>query len=108
MVAQLFEDTRQRTQIHERGEYFSMVSEFSQNLSLYKPEPFILKELAATKTPNAWFGQRYPEQFHQFGSPFLELTDQQTICVSLNTDFFAACLGGRKELGHHTVYFEPE
>ncbi len=83
-----------------------MEFEFAQNLRLHTP--FILKEPGQIKTPNAWFCQRYPEQFLQFGSPFLELSDHQTICVSLNIDFFAACLGGRKDFGHHVVYFEPE
>jgi hypothetical protein len=66
------------------------------------------------KTPNEWFGQRYPDQIEKFGSPFLELTEgietfqNQIFAVSINHDFFAGVLGGRGDLGHHVVYFEPE
>ena len=75
------------------------------NLSFGRPQQI---------SPNSWFVERYPEQFHQFGSPFLELTqhiDQftsQVIPVSINQDFFAAVLGGRKDLGHHVIYYECE
>lgn len=66
------------------------------------------------RTPNEYFVAKYPEQFKQHGSPFLELSqaiDSFTcaiIPVSINTDFFAACLGGRKDLAHHVVYLESE
>jgi hypothetical protein len=107
MVVEVFEDRRQRTPSQNGRGDFDMVPELGY-LRLHTPEPFILKNLRPI-TPNAWLVQRYPEQFHQFGSPFLEVSDaNQTICASINTDFFAACLGGRRDLGHHVVYFEPE
>ena len=88
------------------------VVEGSANLRLHKPGFDNLSFGEPQITPNQWFCVRYPDQFEKFGSPFLELTDQDqfntTICVSINTDFFAACLGGRKDLKHHTIYFEPE
>ncbi len=85
-----------------------------QNLKLYEPDQSLRLEKTNPKTPNEWFGQRYPEQFEQFGSPFLELVEgveeyaHQVLPVSINTDFFAGVLGGRSDLGHHVVYFEPE
>jgi hypothetical protein len=85
-----------------------------QNLSLYSPERAIFKDQTKPDSPNAWFCQRYPDQFYQHGSPFLELTERldqfttQTICVSINQQFFAACLGGRKDLKHHVIYYESE
>jgi hypothetical protein len=60
-------------------------------------------------TPNKWFCQLYPDQFEKFGSPFLELREGGNIfCADINTDFFAGVLGGRKDLKHHTIYFEPD
>lgn len=93
-----------------------MVTEQSigQNLSLYSPDLAIFKDQSKPDSPNTWFCQRYPEQFEQHGSPFLELTERldqftsQTICVSINQQFFAACLRGRKDLKHHVIYFESE
>lgn len=85
-----------------------------QNLKLYEPDPDWLRERAEPKTPNEWFGRRYPEQIEKFGSPFLELVEiidnftHQVIVISLNHDFFASALGGRSDLGHRVVYFEPE
>lgn len=84
------------------------------NLKLHKPEPANLNFGASSQiAPNSWFVQRYQDQFHQFGSPFLELTQsnefgEQIILVSINTDFFASILGGRKDLNHHTIYYETE
>ena len=93
-----------------------MVSEstIGQNLSLFSPDRAIFKDQTKPDSPNAWFCQKYPMQFEQHGSPFLELTQRldqfstQTICVSINQQFFAACLGGRKDLNHHVIYYESE
>jgi len=83
-----------------------------QQLKLYHEQaPF---ERDRQITPNSWFVKRYPWAFEQFGSPFLELTEAtdaftvKTQLVSINTDFFAAVLGGRRDLGHHVVYLESE
>jgi hypothetical protein len=85
------------------------------NLRLFEPDKFSQfdQQPQAAKTPNEWFAQRYPTAYENHGSPFLELfqPDQftvQILPVTLNHDFFAAVLGGSKELGHHVIYFEPE
>ena len=85
-------------------------------LKLYEPQKLngFDHEPQEPKTPNEWFVQRYPWAYENHGSPFLELVqpiDQftvQVLPVSLNFDFFASVLGGRKDLGHHIIYFEPE
>jgi len=65
-------------------------------------------------TPNQWFVKLYPEAYENHGSPFLELEEQidqfssQVLPITINHDFFASCLGGRKDLNHHVIYFEPE
>jgi len=86
-----------------------------QNLKLYEPDRFHYdQEPPQPKTPNEWFGQKYPEQVEIYGSPFLELhepLDQfsvQVLPILINTDFFAGMLGGRCDFGHHVIYFEPE
>jgi hypothetical protein len=82
-----------------------------QQLKLYhEPAPF---ERYNQTTPNSYFVERYPWAFEQYGSPFIELNTAaelglNIIPASINTDFFAAVLGGRKDLGHHTIYYEPE
>lgn len=84
-----------------------------QHLKLYEPPRFSFDK-TEPKTPNEWFGQRYPEAYQNHGSPFLELVqpiDQftaQVLPITINPDFFASVLGGRKDLGHHVIYFEPE
>ena len=86
------------------------------NLNLYRPNPssFIDPAPRLPRTPNEWFGQRYPDQFQKFGSPFLELNQRVdqftdlTLPLTLNVDFFAGLLGGEKSLGHHVIYFEQE
>src|SRR5271170_787277 len=85
-------------------------------LKLYEPGKFSQfdQQPQPAKTPNEWFVQRYPWAYENHGSPFLELVqpiDQftvQVLPVSLNFDFFASVLGGRKDLGHHVIYFEGE
>ena len=85
-------------------------------LKLYEPAKFnqFDHQPQEPKTPNEWFVKKYPWAYENHGSPFLELVqpiDQftvQVLPVSLNTDFFASVLGGRKDLGHHVIYFEPE
>jgi len=82
---------------------------YEPDLSHYDQQP-----AQPAKTPNEWFGQIYPEQVEKYGSPFLELhepLDQfsvQVLPIVINTDFFAGMLGGRSDLGHHTIYYEPE
>jgi len=86
------------------------------NLKIYSPNQNICNFAASESpaTPNEWFAQKYAEQIKKFGSPFLELNQAldeftvQILPVSINVDFFAGVLGGRKELGHHVIYFEPE
>ena len=75
-------------------------------MELQNPQP--------PKTPNEWFVSRYQTAYENHGSPFIELVqpiDQfssQVNPLSINPDFFAAVLGGRKEFGHHVIYYEPE
>ncbi|MEI7808385.1 MAG: hypothetical protein WCJ07_07855 [Verrucomicrobiota bacterium] len=58
--------------------------------------------------------ERYPDAYENHGSPFLELTEQadrfatQILPVTINTDFFAAALSGRRDLGLHVIYLENE
>jgi hypothetical protein len=96
-----------------------MVAETTLNrpdrLKLYEPKPFnTFDEPQKPKNPNAWFGQRYKREVERFGSPFLELVEPmdaysvQVMPITLNIDFFAAVLGGRSDLGHSVVYFEPD
>lgn len=88
----------------------------SANLKIFRPDQASFNFGTSEKptTPNEWFAQKYPEQIKKFGSPFLELNqakDQftvQILPVSINLDFFAGILGGRKDLGHHVIYFQPE
>ena len=86
-----------------------------QNLRLYAPDPYNCGQpTKPPTTPNDWFARDYSDKIEVYGSPFLELhqpVDQfsiQVLPVSINIDFFAAVLGGRKDLRHHTIYFEPE
>jgi len=84
-----------------------------QNLKLYQPDKsnWLQQEKPEHKTPNEWFGRRYGEQVEKYGSPFLELVDNvtnQVLPIVINQDFFAGVLGGRRDLGHHTIYFEGE
>jgi hypothetical protein len=87
-----------------------------QNLKLYQPAPYNFDQQPSqpAKTPNEWFCQRYPIPFEKYGSPFLELVEPadnftvQILPLSINIDFFAGVLGGRRDLGHHVIYFEPE
>lgn len=85
-----------------------------QNLKLYEPDRFNFGDSQTPKTPNEWFVQRYPEAYEHHGSPFLELVEQadrittQILPVSINYDYFGAVLGGRKDLGQHTIYHELE
>lgn len=66
------------------------------------------------KTPNEWFVLKYPLAYENHGSPFLELVEpidqfsHQVLPITLNIDFFASMLGGRKDLGHQVVYYESE
>jgi hypothetical protein len=86
-----------------------------EHFKLYAPSRFnTLDEPQKPKTPNEWFGQRYSKQVERFGSPFLELVEPldvysvQVLPITINIDFFAAVLGGRADLGHSVVYFEPD
>jgi len=83
------------------------------NLKLYQPDPFMMgQEPQQPETPNRWFALRYKEQVEVYGSPFLELEESdssaQVLLVSINIDFFASVLGGRRDLGHHIIYFEQD
>ena len=86
-----------------------------QNLKLYQPDSnWMQQDKSEPKTPSEWFVERYRTAYENHGSPFLELVEpianftDQVLIVSLNHDFFAAVLGGRHDLGHHVIYFEPE
>ena len=64
--------------------------------------------------PNQWFMDRFPEQAQQYGPAFMEgtWTDadglKHFIPAYLNEDFFAAILGGNRELGHQVVWCPQE
>ena len=64
--------------------------------------------------PNDWFAAKFPEQVQQFGAAFMEgtYTDanglKRFIPAYLNEDFFAAILGGDKELGYQVIWYPPE
>src|ERR1017187_2971814 len=120
MAVELFEERRwsqtsnsnRRTTIN-MGEILALTR--PDQLRLYEPDPNHFNDPASDpKSPNEWFVQRYPWAFDMHGSPFLELVEPldqfsaQVMPVTLNLDFFAAVLGGRKDLGHHVIYFEPE
>jgi len=85
-----------------------------QYLKVFEPRFNQFNEPQQPKTPNAWFVQHYPEAYEKCGSPFLELVEPvdqfsvQVLPISINPDFFASVLGGRRDLGHHVVYFESE
>ncbi len=85
-----------------------------EQLKLYEPRFNQFNEPQEPKTPNAWFVQHYPEAYEKCGSPFLELVEPvdqfsvQVLPISINLDFFAFVLGGRKEFGHHVIYYESE
>jgi hypothetical protein len=86
------------------------------NLRLYEPGRFSQfgQDPEPAKTPNEWFVQRYPDAYENHGSPFLELVESldqftvQVLPITINHDFFASVLGGRRDLGHHVVYYEGE
>lgn len=86
----------------------------TQSLKLYEPNVNEYGQIKAAQTPNEWFVQRYPLAFNNHGSPFLDAVEvldkhtRQTFPCSINLDFFAAVLGGRRDLGHHVIYYEPE
>src|SRR5258705_8080117 len=86
----------------------------SARLELNLPNINLAEQNSEPRTPALWFAQKFPDQVNQFGCPFLEM--RQSTCdgfnlitpVSINTDFFAAMLGGDSKLGHSVIYFEPE
>jgi len=88
----------------------------SADLKIYSPNQNIFKFAVSENptTPNEWFAQRYPDQIKKFGSPFIELHQAidpltvQILPVSINLDLFAGVLGGRRELGHHVIYYQAE
>ena len=88
----------------------------TSNLKIYRKSQnsFNFRDSENPSTPNEWFAQKYPEQLKKYGSPFLELNQpvdaftSQILPVSINLDFFAGILGGRKDLGHHVIYYQPE
>ena len=64
--------------------------------------------------PNRWFAAKFPELVQQYGPAFMEgtWTDRdglkRFIPAYLNEDFFAAILGGNKDLGQQVVWYPPE
>ena len=68
----------------------------------------------STNDPNRWYAGKFPEQAKQYGPAFMEgtWTDadglKRFVPAYLNDDFFAAILGGDKELGHQVVWYPPE
>ena len=81
-------------------------------LKLFEPK---IGQLNPTPTtPNEWFVLKYSLAYENHGSPFLELVEpidqfsHQVLPITINIDFFAACLGGRKDLGHSVIYYESE
>ena len=85
-----------------------------EQLKLFEPRFNQFDEPTKPKTPNAWFVQHYPEAYEKCGSPFLEVVEPldqftvQVLPISINLDFFASVLGGRRDLGHHVIYYECE
>ena len=85
-----------------------------EQLKLFEPKFSQFDEPAKPKTPNAWFVQLYPEAYEKCGSPFLELVEPvdqfsvQVLPISINLDFLASVLGGRRDLGDHVIYYECE
>jgi hypothetical protein len=83
-------------------------------LQFSMPSAEKLKARECVSDPNAWFAAKYPEQTEKFGPAFLEARYEDVdglkrfIPVELNTDFFAAILGGDRSLGHQVVWYEPE
>ena len=81
-------------------------------LKLFEPK---IGQLNPTPTtPNEWFVLKYPHSYENHGSPFLELVEpidqfsHQVLPITINIDFFASVLGGRKDLGHCVIYYESE
>jgi len=57
-----------------------------------------------------WFHDRFPEHAYRYGNAFLQesIGGGQYRPILLNTDFFAAMLGGEPALGHQVVFFPAE
>jgi hypothetical protein len=92
-----------------------MAPQFIQTrLELNLPKRNWIEEPAKPSTPSEWFAHKFPEAASRFGCPFLEMRQttydgfNKVTPISINTDFFAAMLGGDAALGHSVVYFEPE
>src|ERR1700735_2666666 len=94
-----------------------MAPEFdTANLKIYRKSQnsFNFRDSENPSTPNEWFAQKYPEQLKKYGSPFLEFSQPmdaltfQILPVSINIDFFGGVLGGRRDLDHHVIYYQPE
>lgn len=84
-------------------------------LKLYEVPPLYPEDLPLPepKSASEWFSKRFPEA-SRFGPPILEIEESSIHSpttytpYALNEDFFAAILGGQRELGHQVVYYEPE
>jgi len=86
-------------------------------LKKYEPEPWFIRDKLPekqAKTPSEWFSKLFPIHAGIYGCPFIELEEPldddwvRITPLSLNTDFFAAILGGDRKLGQKVVYLESE
>ncbi len=77
------------------------------------PNPISNYQQPERLTPSSWFARKFPN-CSAFGSPFLEAEYQmpngltRITPISLNTDFFAAILGGSSRLNHKVIFYVPE
>ena len=64
--------------------------------------------------PNQWFANKFPDAAKHYGPAFMEGRYQDADGITrivpeyLNTDFFAAALGGDRRLGNQIVFYRPE
>jgi hypothetical protein len=86
-------------------------------LKQWQPDPYQLREPAYNTnptTPSEYFSKMFPEQAKRYGCPYLEHVQdigdglKSINPIALNTDFFAAILGGDRKLHHKVVYVGSE
>jgi hypothetical protein len=110
-----------------RGD-FAMVSRKSEEmhdqlstarlqLKKYEPAPWFTTDRVVNTeptTPSEWWSKQFQTQASIYGTPFIELVEslgdglKGYNPLAINTDFFAAALGGDEKMGHKVVYIESE